>query len=171
MISPAGIGLAVYGGVFTPDTQLGYSKPIFLFPGRAPVVDPFFEQKLNAYNTAHMAMYEKRTSTMYTTFFGGISRYQWDPASRTFTEFPKVGTKSTPVYLDGMEWSDQISTVSCVMPPGAGHATEAVHPASLPAFVGAEGVFIPDPNLARAATGTDILDLDALESDAKNGYI
>ncbi|MGC2657451.1 MAG: hypothetical protein WA324_05710, partial [Bryobacteraceae bacterium] len=31
--------------------------------------------------------------------------------------------------------------------------------------------FIPNPNLARAATGTDILDLDALESDAGIGYI
>ena len=119
-----------------------------------------------------MAMYEKRTSTMYTTFFGGISRYQWDPASRTFTEFPKVGTKSTPVYLDGMEWSDQISTVSCVMPPGAGHPPGGSSRAS--GLVGAgEGAFIPAILMAVVMA----LQLEysairnALESDTEIGYI
>src|SRR4030095_480183 len=36
ILSPAGLGLAVYGGVFTPDTQLSYGSPIYLYSNSRP---------------------------------------------------------------------------------------------------------------------------------------
>jgi hypothetical protein len=161
-LSPQGLGLAVYGGVFTPETQLSYSKPIYLMPGQPPVVDTGFEEKMNAYNCPRLLIYGKASQTMYTTFFGGISRYSWDASTSAFVENPRVGNKSTPTYLDGLEWSDQISTIGKVMTPGNEKTIEAVQPASLPAFMGAEGVFIGLPGIARARAGSPILDLDAL---------
>ncbi|HTW65601.1 MAG TPA: hypothetical protein VME17_13320 [Bryobacteraceae bacterium] len=171
ILSPAGLGIAVYGGVFTPKTQLSYGKPIYMLDGSGPQVDANFEQKLNTYVCPTLVMYDKSAQTMYTTFFGGISRYSWDPAVRDFRENPKIGTKTEYVYLDGMQWSDQISTIRKVMAPG-GETTEIAEASSLPAYIGTDAVFIPAPDLKRAADGTAILDFDALRG-AKTfvGYI
>jgi len=84
---------------------------------------------------------------------------------------PRVGTKTNPTYLDGMQWSDQISTIRRVMTPGSETTSEFVHPTGLPAFLGTEAVFIPAPAIARAAKGTDILDLDCLRGKVIVGYI
>jgi hypothetical protein len=158
VICPKGIGLAVYGGVFTPDTQLSYSKPVYLMPGGEPMVDSAFEQKMNAYNTAKLVVYDAKASTMYTTFLGGISRYNWDGRTGSYVENARSGSKSQGNYLDGMEWSDQISTISS----GKGETTESVQKAELGGFVGTDAVFIPLREAARASAETDILDLGPL---------
>ena len=161
ILSPAGLGVAIYGGVFKPDTQLNYSKPVYLLPNSAPVVDSF-EQKMNAYSCAKLLMYDKRSEAMYTTFFGGISRHAWDHSERRFLANPIVGSKNAPVYLDGMQWSDQISTIRRSMVAGKYVTVELVHTASLPAFLGTDAMFIPAADVARAHPGTDILDLQTL---------
>ena len=171
VMTPEGVGLAAYGGVFTPETQLSYSKPIYLFPGHPPVVDRDFDQKMNTYNTAHVALYSKKTGTMYTVFLGGISRHSWDKASDSFIENPLVGTKASPVYLDGMQWSDQISTIRRVMGSGSEETTEFVNTSDLPGFVGTSGVFIPAPAIARAGNSPDILDFDSLHGKVLAGYL
>jgi hypothetical protein len=158
------LGFAAYGGVFTPDTQLSYSKPVYLFEGSGPVVDSSFDQKMNAYACPLLLMYSEPTQTMYTTFFGGISRHVWDPSARMFVENPKMGTKTEVPYLDGLQWSDQISTIRRVMTDPGEDTTEVVHAGLLPSFVGAGAVFIPAAAVARARSGTDILALESLEA-------
>jgi hypothetical protein len=156
-LSPSGLGLAAYGGVFTPDTQLSHSKPIYVRPGTAAVVDSAVDQKMNAYSCAVLLMYSETAQTMYTTLFGGISRFAWNPSAHAFQENPRVGSKTDPIYLDGLQWSDQISTLQK-------HDTETaefVHPHSLPAFLGTGAVFIPSPEVTRARAGTDIFALDS----------
>jgi len=141
-------------------------------PAKPPVVDATFEQKMNAYNCPRLLLYSKASQTMHTTLFGGISRHTWNPATGTFAENPKVGDKTASVYLDGMQWSDQISTISKVMAAGNEKTIERVQPGSLPAFLGAEGVFIPLPDVVRARAGSAILDLDALpRGKTLAGYI
>ncbi len=162
ILSPAGVGLAAYGGVFTPDTQLSYSKPIYLLDSSGPQVDRKFDQKMNAYACPRLLLYDKSAQTMYTTFFGGISRFSWDPATRDFRENPRVGSKTEQVYLDGMQWSDQISTIRKVMAPGREETGEIVQSRLLPGFLGAGAAFIPAPGIRRAHPDTDILDFDAL---------
>ena len=163
ILSPKGLGLAAYGGVFTPETQLSYSKPVYLFANSGPSVDSGFDQKMNAYTCAKMLIYDKPGETMYTTFFGGISRFEWDKAARQFVENPRIGSKMASVYLDGLQWSDQISTIRKVMAPGRESTSETVHHKELPGFLGTNAVFIPAPELARAEPDTEILDLQMLK--------
>ena len=135
-------------------------------------MDASFEQKMNAYNCPRLLLYSKASQSMHTTLFGGISRYSWNSSTHEFVENAKVGNKSASVYLDGMQWSDQISTISRVMAPGQEQTIETVQPAALPAFLGAEAVFIPSPNVARASAASNILDLDALpRGKTMVGYI
>jgi hypothetical protein len=162
IFSPQGLGLAVYGGVFTPETQLNYSKPVYLFPGSHPIIDNRFEQKLSAYTCAKLLLYDKTAASMYTTFFGGIGRYYWDEGVGQFVENPRIGTKVSPVYLDGMQWSDQISTIERNMAAGGEATSEVANPTALPGFVGTNAVFVPEPGIARAYPGTDILDFASI---------
>ena len=172
ILSPKGLGLAAFGGVFTPDTQLSYSKPVYLFENSPPVVDPSFEQKMNAYSCPRLLMYDRSADSMYWTFFGGISRFSWDPTSGAFVEYPRIGDKTQPTYLDGMQWSDQISTIRRLAAPGQEQTAEFVHPGVLPGFLGAGAVFIPLPELARAHPGSNILDLEKLpRTKTLVGYI
>jgi hypothetical protein len=153
----------VYGGVFTPETQLSYSHPVYLFPNSPPIVDGNFEQKMNAYDCAKLLIYDKARQTMYMSFLGGISRFLWDWKAKTFRENPRVGDKSANPYLDGMQWSDQISTIRKVMAPGKEETTETVQLQSLPGYLGTDAVFIPADEPLRASPGTAILDFDALQ--------
>lgn len=162
ILSPNGLGLAVYGGVFTPETQLAYDKPIYLFEKAKPVVDSNFRQKMNAYACPRLLIYDKASETMYTTLFGGISQHSWNAATGTFVENLRAGSKVDAKYLDGLQWSDQISTIAKVSAPGKEQTQEAVHTALLPGFVGSGAVFIPSTEIARAEMESDILDLAAL---------
>ena len=164
--SPKGLGLVSYGGVFTPDTQLSYSHPILLYPGAKPVVETTFEQKMNAYTCPQVLLYDQKNTTMFTSFLGGISRYFWDDAKEKFVANTREGSKTESTYLDGMQWSNQISTLTRQFTTDSEDITETVQPKALPAFVGTSAVFIPDPAIARATPGTDILDWNALHSNA-----
>jgi hypothetical protein len=159
-VSPIGVGFAVYGGVFTPETQLAYSKPIYVSSGAHPRVDSAFEQKMNAYSSAILLMYSEATKTMYTTFFGGISRFSWNPLEAIYQENPLVGGKTESRYLDGLQWSDQISTIA----KSNAETTEHVQPQPLPAFLGTDAVFIRAGDLQRANRNTDVLALDSLKA-------
>jgi len=172
ILSPQGLGIAMFGGVFTPETQLNYSKPIYLSAGARPLVDSGFEQKLSSYSCAKLLLYDRGIGAMYTTFFGGISRYSWNADTGQFIENPKVGDKVSPVYRDGLQWSDQISTIESVSDGAKTVTSELANPSSLPAYTGADAVFVPSPAVARAYPDTDILDLGSL-TDRKTfvGYI
>jgi hypothetical protein len=158
VMSPKGVGLAAYGGVFTPDTQLSYSKSVYLFPGGEPSVDSAFDQKMNAYNTARLSLYDSASQSMFTVLFGGISRYSWDSLASCFVENQRTGTKTQSNYMDGLQWSDQISIIQRVKET----TSEFVEPDPLPGFIGTDAVFIPLPDLHRASPETDILDLPSL---------
>jgi hypothetical protein len=167
-LSPAGLGFAAYGGVFTPKTQMSYGNPVYVGPGAQPFVDSAFEQKMNAYTSAVLLMFSETSQTMYTTFFGGISRYTWNTSEQRFEENPRIGSKTDAVYMDGLQWSDQISTIQKRGP----ETMEVVQPRTLPAFLGTGSVFIPSDQIRRARERTDILDFDSL-SNRKTfvGYI
>jgi hypothetical protein len=113
-------------------------------------------------------MYSEDAKTMYTTFFGGISRFSWDSVEGVYHENAMIGSKTDSKYLDGLQWSDQISTIQ----KSEAGTMEVVHPQPLPAFLGTDAVFIPLPDLPRAYRGTDILAFDSIK-DARTfvGYI
>jgi hypothetical protein len=71
------LGAVAYGGVFTKD-QLNFTHPIYISSASAPKVDYGFEQKMSAYSCATLLLFDPESSAMYTTFFGGISRWRWN---------------------------------------------------------------------------------------------
>jgi hypothetical protein len=150
------LGAVAYGGVFTKD-QLNFTHPILIRAGGAPEVDDRFEQKMSAYSCATMLLYDPDSSAMYTTFFGGISRYRWNDASRQFIQAPILGDKSQPTgYFDGLPWINEISTLV----RSKGKWVEFVQQDSrLPGYVGANSVFLPVPGLKRIREDADIFDL------------
>jgi len=162
LYSPKGAGFAAYGGVFTPRTQLNYTKPVYMVPGQGLFVDSIFEQKMHSYSTARLLLYDKAKATMYTTFFGGISRNFWDAYAKAFVEYPTHGDRNAAVYLDGLQWNDQISSLAHGMNESDGKTVEWVHAAELPAYLGTDGFFIPRDDLAEVDPGTQILDLGPL---------
>jgi hypothetical protein len=150
------LGAAVYGGVFTRD-QLNFSKPIYWDSATIPHEDSF-EQKMSAYTCARLEMFDPDSKTMYTTFFGGISRWTWDEREKQFVAAPLVGDKTTIVYLDGMPWIDRISTLI----RHGSETLEVVQDARLPGYVGTNAAFIPVPALKRIREDSDVYDLRAM---------
>ncbi len=150
------LGAALYGGVFTKD-QLNFSKPVYWDASARPHPDSF-EQKMSAYACATLKMFDPGSKTMYTTFFGGISRWTWDEQKGAFSEAPLVGDKTKPVYFDGMPWIDRISTLA----RRAQSSEEFVQPAKLGAFVGTNAAFIPVAGLKRIREDADVFDLATL---------
>ncbi len=146
---------AVYGGVFTSE-QLNFSKPIYFSGKEAPAVDNRFEQKMSAYTCAKLLLFDPAGRTMYTTFFGGISRWLWNYSTQAFEQAPIIGDKSKSSYQDGMPWIDQISTLAA----DAKGTVEFAQPANrLPAFLGTNMAFLPVPGLKRVREEAPIFDL------------
>jgi len=113
---------------------------------------------MSAYSCARMQMFDPESKTMYTTFFGGISRWTWEDAKNKFVEAPIVGDKTDAVYLDGMPWIDQISTLA----RRSNESAEFVQPTRLAGFVGANAAFLPVPNLKKIREDADVYDLAPL---------
>jgi hypothetical protein len=152
------LGAAAYGGVFTKE-QLAFSKPIYWSASKPPRVQDF-EQKMSAYSCARMILFDRAAGTTHTTFFGGISRWTWSYRNARLELAPRVGNKATAVYLDGMEWIDQISTL--VRSPD--DIYEVVHSANrMPGYVGTNAVFLPVTELKRIRPGIDVFDIQPLQ--------
>jgi len=150
------LGAAAYGGVFTKD-QLNFTHPIWIKGGAAPQVEDRFEQKMSAYSCATMLLYDPESFAMYTTFFGGISRWRWNDARRQFVQAPLFGDKTQAGgYLDGLPWINEISTLV----RNQGKLMEfAQQDTRLPAYVGANGAFLPAAGLKRIREDAPIFDL------------
>jgi hypothetical protein len=94
---------------------------------------------------------------MYTTFFGGISRWRWNDAGHQFVQAPVLGDKTKQTgYLDGMPWINEISTLV----RSRGKTFEFVQQNNrLPGYVGANAAFLPAAGLKKIREDADILDL------------
>jgi hypothetical protein len=150
------LGAAAYGGVFTKD-QLNFTHPIWLRAGAAPQVEGRFEQKMSAYSCATLLLYDPESFAMYTTFFGGISRWRWNDTSRQFVQASQFGDRTRPGgYLDGLPWINEISTLV----RNQGKLVEFVQQDSrLSGYVGANGAFLPAAGLKRIREDAPIFDL------------
>ena len=169
-ISPDGhsLGAAVYGGVFTKD-QLSFSKPIYWNASSPPAVDDRYEQKMSAYACAKVLLFDPNSRTMYTTFFGGISRWKWDYGQKHFEIAPLIGDKTKPVYFDGMEWIDHITTLV----RGPHETYESVQPDQrLAAYLGSNAAFLPAAGLKKIREDADVFDVRPLRGKrVLMGYI
>ncbi len=68
-------GFTMFSGVFRPDADLPWLNTVDVRPDGYAVREGF-NQYLNQYHTAHVALFDQANGMMYNAFFGGISRYQ-----------------------------------------------------------------------------------------------
>ena len=157
MILPDGksLGAAAWGGVFTKE-QLNFTHPIFISTTAAPKVDASYDQKMSSYSCAKLLLYDPDSFAMYTTLFGGISRWRWNDRKNDFEKAPLVGDKSKQTdYLDGMPWIDEISTLV----RKAGTTSEFVQADRLPGYLGTNAAFMSVPGLKKIRDDASIFDL------------
>ena len=154
-IRPDGsVGITAYGGVFTKAAG-PWVRPVYVDRSNAGktavAVDPTFEQKTCQYDCGNLLMYDRASRTMYTTFFGGISFYYYDKAG-----------KLVPSSLDN--FMPFVPTITTLASGPDGRTSRVPQPPadSLPALLGADAVFIPDPGLARFDGSREVLDYGRL---------
>jgi len=150
------LGAAFFGGVFTRD-QLNFARPIY-WAAKTPPREDAFEQKMSAYACAMIQMFDPDSKTMYSTFFGGISRWTWEDRKHEFIQAPLIGDKANPVYFDGLPWIDQISTLV----RRGQESAEFVQESKLGGYVGANAAFMPAPGLKRIREDAGVYDLAPL---------
>ena len=150
------LGAGVYGGVFTKD-QLNFTHPIYVKAGSPPKIDAAYEQKMSSYTSATMLLFDPDASAMYTTFFGGISRWRWNDTKKDFELAPTLGDKTKQTdYLDGMPWINEISTLA----RKAGKTWEFVQQDNrLPGYLGTNAAFLPVQGLQKIREDANIFDL------------
>ena len=149
------LGASAYGGVFTQD-QLNFTHPIFFSAGLVPKVDKNFEQKMSAYSCATMQLYDPDSFGMYTTFFGGISRWRWSDSGGQFVAAPVTGDKTRRTgYLDGMPWINEITTLV----QNGSTTFEFVQKNRLPGYLGTNAAFLAADGLKQVREDADIFDL------------
>jgi len=107
--------LVAYGGVFKGGRIEGFLNPVFIGSGSGTVTltpNTKTTQLLSQYDTAAIQLFDNRggSGTIYTTFFGGISQYYWDDASKSLKRDP-LNLNKTDNAKDGLPFINSISTL------------------------------------------------------------
>lgn len=175
------LALSAYGGVFTPPTlpngdvnpngDMPYFKPILISSGGA-TIETGYEQKMSQYTCANIRLWDRRDSTMYTAFLGGLSRYTYNRTTRQFELAPKQGTPGQPGFLDGVPWIDTVT--SLLRNSNGSYREHAHHEAPLPGYIGSNGKFVLHPSVRKAGPSGvkhDIIDLRAIRRPTQIGWL
>jgi hypothetical protein len=136
----------VYGGVFRAGQIAGHTTPIDIAfsPGGATVaLRSDFKQGLNHYDCANLTIFDGTTSSSFTTFFGGISQFHYDSASKTLVQDQSNLSKG----IDGLPFIDTVSTIQHQRSPGA--IAQFILPTALPGLVGTDAQFLLNSALRR----------------------
>ncbi len=139
------VGVDVYGGVFTADDG-AYLRPVSI-TGSATKIHGN-NLKVGLYECAQAQLFDPVTKKMYTSLLGGIGGYYYNEA----------GT----LVPDDLPFTRTISTVTHHPDD---RITEHIQPYDrlLPAFIGGDAEFIPDPSLELLAN-QQIIDLSRLSN-------
>lgn len=137
-------GLTVFTGVFQYGQDLPWLNTVDIVDTAHTVVQGF-EQLLSQYHTAHAAIHDSVSNTMYSVFFGGISQYYFNGG--TLMDDPNVPF---------------VNTISVVSRDASGVLMEAAV-GEMPALLGASGEFIVSTAVPHDAR--DIIHLDQLSGD------
>jgi hypothetical protein len=139
-------GFTVFSGVFQHDVDLPWLNTVDVHQDTYVVIDNF-NQYLNQYHGAHMTAYDSNNNKMYSTFFGGISRYYFGENNELIDD-PDVPF---------------VTTISQVVRDETGNMSETKI-GDMPALLGASASFIPASNIPLYEN--DIVDLNAMSGDS-----
>jgi hypothetical protein len=177
--------LVAYGGVFKGGRMEGFLNPVFVGPGSKTVTltpNTTTFQYLSQYNTAAIQLFDDRggSGTIYTTFFGGISQYYWDEATKAL----KHDSLDLAQGVDGLPFINSVSTLKMSISNDTGnqflHVGETMPPKSAvpqcsassgavaAPYGGTDSKFIIDSGITQATPG--VLQLSAITSKSVVGY-
>ena len=144
-------GLTAFTGVFRPNIDLPWFNTVDI-SSNGYQENPNFEQKLNHYHSASVALHDAQANTMRTYFFGGIAMYYYDN---------NVLIEDSLVPF--------VKTVSVVTRDQNGQMTEDFI-TDLDSYIGAGAEFLHANNLPEYSNG--VIQLNPLpESGTVLGYI
>lgn len=120
--------LVAYGGVFKGGRIEGFVNPVFIGSGSNTVTltpNTKTTQLLSQYDTAAIQLFDNRggSGTIYTTFFGGISQYYWDDATKSLKRDPLNLNKTDA--KDGLPFINSVSTLK--MPTSTDSGIQYLH--------------------------------------------
>lgn len=119
-------GFTAFSGVFLPGINLPFHDGVDIYNDSARV-NQQLHQQLNAYSTAHVAVWDSSANAMHTLFMGGMARY-YPNASGQITEDTLVPF---------------VKTISRMSRWGNGTWSEVWMPDSMPFYQGTNARFIP----------------------------
>jgi hypothetical protein len=150
-----GVGLTVYGGVFTANTGVPFRNPIYLKGGVIPSyqLDKTYTQTSNIYATANVEMYDAVKDIMLTTAFGGI------------------GEDASPTAPSRDAFTKKIMTISRNNRTNV--TTEMLNPTGTPTYMGSESIFIPASNAPMYNSNLGVMNYNAMPAGTPKliGYI
>ncbi len=172
--------LVAYGGVFKGGRIEGFLNPVFIGSGSNTVTltpNTSTSQLLSQYDTATIQLFDNRggSGTIYTTFFGGISQYYWDDATKSL----KHDALNLPA-VDGLPFINSISTLKMPTANDTGiqylHTGQTFPPASAAPtcsnvaapYGGTETKFVIASGMTLATPG--VLQLSAINNTSVVGY-
>lgn len=158
--------LSAYGGVFIPGQIAAFQQPIHItattidIPGTkvsiplevSTTLDPYL-QLFSQYECATMKLYSASAGTNQTVFFGGIGLYY-------------INMHNTLQMDTGLPF---VNTLSVLATQGTRVLGEVYASTPLPAFIGANATFIPNPAVPRQ-TG-EIIALDKITTSTLAGWL
>lgn len=163
----------VYGGVFKAGQVAGHTMPIDI--GYAATVDqvkvtlqPAFKQALSQYDCAHVNVFDRASTSSFTTLLGGISQYHYDSGSASLVQ----DTLNLSAGIDGLPFINTVSTIQ--HKPDASFA-QFIQPSTLPGLLGAEAQFLRNLKLPAGAGGpffdNGVINLAALTTRTLVGHV
>lgn len=152
------IGYSSYSGVFQYGVDLPYENITDVKSDGTVQSVPGFEQKLSHYHSAVIPAFDSTNNMMLTFFYGGMSRYKFDPISGL--------VEDTLVPF--------VKTISLVKRMGNGTITEEPCSNIMPGFEGTNAEFIPLPSMpmhdvSHVVRADKLLELSNIQYHA--GYI
>lgn len=125
------LGHTMYSGVFQYKEDVPFTNLVDIVAGSYKVNNRFI-QKFSHYHSSVMPMYDKKTASMYTVFFGGIARYYPDKNGKTVDNKDVPFTKTISVVI---RTNDKVK--------------EIYLPLQMPGYLGAaaEFIFMPDAEM------------------------
>ncbi|MFL5766205.1 MAG: T9SS type A sorting domain-containing protein [Bacteroidia bacterium] len=132
IVNPDGsFGIAAYGGVFRKDSNLPFREPIIIKASGTTIGT--YQQVMSQYTCPLMPVYDSATQTMYSTFFGGISLYD-------FNDTTHLVKRDSLVPF--------INDITTLTTSASGAMQETVLPVKMPGLLGSNAKYIP-ANISR----------------------
>jgi hypothetical protein len=148
--SPA---LGLYGGVFRPDADLPYYRPVYIAENQAFALENY-EQIFSQYTCPAVPVFDSTDGAMYTIFFAGLSAHYYDQQANAIQYDEKV-----PFIRD----------ITTLRRKADGTSREFLMPLQFDALLGTNMIFAPHESVPHYPN--EVLRLRALAGRTSVGYL